>query len=449
MKKAKRSNPRIFSHPDFFEGKDTDAVVPLEQLSRNELARIPFEAFSEEELAIIEEDDPDLYEHLISGAEERRDAIIEKVSEWAREVAEREADYRTSEDASEWAVDSFQYWLAYNARLDHIIDYVNEELGEDLSDLDSDALEGILREPDLYEIKSEADANEYRQYSTLWQTFEHEASTEFDLIVNSIGADLFDLVKEFYPYLRDHESRKLLENAIENRGVYLDISPIIDEIETGSHKGYRTIDVTISIDVMHWAELNVAELQERLAEIFKKEKRIKRDEAEQDIVYKFEDGDYVADLRSDQLRTEGRMQRHCVGRPGMGYARKVDEGRIKIFSLRAPNAKAILTLEIALDSHGRPEDIRQVLGFTNRLPGFESGRSHEKVTKPDEVRKVAEFIREYLHLDPYTSKDLRPALEVVEGGLEARRANPRGLAVPARLQRLADARHARAVARME
>ena len=142
------------------------------------------------------------------------------------------------------------------------------------------------------------------------------------------------------------------------------------------------------------------------------------------------------------------MQRHCVGRPGMGYARSVQDGEIKIFSLRTPNAKAILTIEVTLDRQGRPTKIPQVLGFTNRLPGFEAGRGHSEVTKPEEVRKVAEFIRDYLRLDPYEAKDLRPALEVVEGSRGGARANPGGLPVPPRLQRLADARHERAVARM-
>jgi hypothetical protein len=441
-----RRNPRLFKHPDMFSREETPAFAPLESLSREEIARIPFENFSAKELDAIAEDDYDLYEEIMrsSGAEERRDEIIEKIEEWAKGLAESEKEYRTSE--SEWAIDYFQEWLQDAPDIDELTAFASEQLGDDLSDLPEDQLEEILKDPYIYEVRSEADANEYRTYSDLWQVFEREAETQIE--GNGYGEELFDLLRDLKPYLSMEDTKRLVERAFDRAYVYTDISHLFDTALGKTKTRYLSAYITVVLDVMHFAELNVEELQERLAELSKSEKRIKRDDSEQNIVYQFDDGDYVADLRSEQLRTEGRMQRHCVGRPGMGYARSVQDGEIKIFSLRTPNAKAILTIEVTLDRQGRPTKIPQVLGFTNRLPGFEAGRGHSEVTKPEEVRKVAEFIRDYLRLDPYEAKDLRPALEVVEGSRGGARANPGGLPVPPRLQRLADARHERAVARM-
>jgi hypothetical protein len=387
-----RRNPRLFQHPDLFSWNQTSAFAPLESLSREEIARIPFENFSEEELEAIAEDDYDLYEEIMrsSGAEARRDEIIERIKEWVKGLAESEKEYRVG-DAAEWAVDYFQEWLS-NADFDELLDFANAELGDDLSELPEDQLEEILRDPYIYEVVSRANADEYRAYSDLWQTFENEIETQIDS--EGYGNDLFDLLRDLKPYLSMEDTKQLVESAFENADAYTDISHLFDIALGKSKSRYPTAYLTVVVDIMHFAELNVEELQERLAELSKSEKRIKRDSSEQNIVYQFNDGDYVADLRSEQLRTEGRMQRHCVGRPGMGYARKVQDGEIKIFSLRTPNAKAILTLEVTLDRQGRPTRIPQVLGFTNRLPGFGSGRGPRIPTpRPLRIQRFASCAR--------------------------------------------------------
>ena len=103
------------------------------------------------------------------------------------------------------------------------------------------------------------------------------------------------------------------------------------------------------------------------------------------------------------------MLRHCVGRPGFGYGAKISRRAVDIYSLRKPNSKAILTIEVGLDSKQRPASVLQVKGFNNRLPGFKYGNESD-VVYMDELFEVKKFIEEYLGLDPFSVPDLAPGL---------------------------------------
>jgi hypothetical protein len=81
------------------------------------------------------------------------------------------------------------------------------------------------------------------------------------------------------------DTKRLVERAFDRAYVYTDISHLFDTALGKTKTRYLSAYITVVLDVMHFAELNVEELQERLAELSKSEKRIKRDDSEQNIVY--------------------------------------------------------------------------------------------------------------------------------------------------------------------
>jgi len=425
-----RRNPRVRKHPDFFSAEDTDMRVPLSQMTRREIAKLPFDAFSKEELEELEDSDYELYSQIVSKSEEAREEAITNLVSYLKDGMKWQVEYEAEGEGVEAYVDAFQRWLEYEADFGELVDHVEEQIGDQLDGYSEEALEPILRDPYIWEVKGAADQDPYyRPPDAVWNAFNDEIEDQLD--GRKWNRDLDDLVRALEPFLVLPDTIKELDDALQREDLYTDAKSLLED---------GSVYITYPANIVYTAELNVDELNDRLAELAKGEKRLKRDTSEQKVVYTFSDGDYVADLRSDQLHTEGRMQRHCVGRPGMGYGRRINDGEIKIYSLRTPNAKAQLTFEVSLDPSGRPTGVPQVKGFSNRLPGFTEAR-HGSVEKIAEVQKAAEFIREHLGLDPYDARDLRPALEVVEGARRLR-ANP-GLPVPRNLQRLAERRYER------
>lgn len=365
---------------------------------------------------------PDLF------SDEDREEAINDIVRFLKEHIESQIEYETIGDGLENGVDIFQTWLEGTADFAELVEHVERQVGDSFDGYSEEELEPILRDPYIWEVQGEAEQNPYyRPDYCIWSAFYEKIEYQLD----GREWELDRVLSGLEPFLNLPDTLKELRDALEREDLYTNVKSLVEG---------KTVFINYPANILYTATLNDVELNRRLEEIAKGEKRLKRDTSEQTIVYKFSDGDYVADLRSDQLHTEGRMQRHCVGRPGMGYGRRINDGEIKIYSLRTPNVKAQLTFEVKLSSNGEPYEVRQVKGFSNRLPGFESG-SHSSVEKISEVQKAAEFIREHLGLDPYDAPDLRPALEVVEGARRLR-ANP-GLPVPRDLQRLAERRYQR------
>lgn len=108
-------------------------------------------------------------------------------------------------------------------------------------------------------------------------------------------------------------------------------------------------------------------------------------------------------LHAADLRLEGALQRNCVGDSGMGYVKALKDGEIEVLSLRSRANKPRFTLEIdpqvyaenirevmaatddnVTDEELRAENVKQIKGKANRLPGFADTRAVE-VKFPDEV----------------------------------------------------------------
>lgn len=144
--------------------------------------------------------------------------------------------------------------------------------------------------------------------------------------------------------------------------------------------------------------------------------------------YLAEEGPFkLIKLRPQDLATEGRRMRHCVG-DSPSYARGVADGSKEIWSLRDRNNKPHFTLEIdtgihrykpdpseieneSSDSHRwfkqRAEFVRQLKGKANRTPGHDE-RSSSNVTKPEEVI-LWKWLLKKLHIKPDQVADFSAA----------------------------------------
>jgi hypothetical protein len=106
-------------------------------------------------------------------------------------------------------------------------------------------------------------------------------------------------------------------------------------------------------------------------------------------------------VTDDEVKTEGRLLSHCVGRRDMGYLSKLQSGEIELLSIRDPKGEPLFTVE------KKGNVISQVKGSKNRLPGFGHGAS--KVTKPKEIEIVATWLKSK-GIEPSTVSDLKPGL---------------------------------------
>ena len=177
--------------------------------------------------------------------------------------------------------------------------------------------------------------------------------------------------------------------------------------------------------------------------------------------YLAEEGPFkLIKLRPQDLATEGRRMRHCVG-DSPTYARGVADGSKEIWSLRDRNNKPHFTMEIdtgihrfkpdpadvddeSSDSHRwakqRAQFVKQLKGKANRTPGVSEARS-AGITKPDEVI-LWKWLLKKLHIKPDQVADFSaarlPMPERQTEQLQASFAGPSTQRLSARLDALAD-----------
>lgn len=132
-------------------------------------------------------------------------------------------------------------------------------------------------------------------------------------------------------------------------------------------------------------------------------------------------------LHPADLRMEGTLMGHCVGKAGMGYVRAVKDGEIEIWSLRSRDNKPRFTLEIdksKWDSADGPRvsgadivrarSILQLKGKANRTPGYADVRKTGGVKFPDEVI-IWTHVLNALGVDPTEVDDFdAPAGQVLD-----------------------------------
>lgn len=98
---------------------------------------------------------------------------------------------------------------------------------------------------------------------------------------------------------------------------------------------------------------------------------------ESQIVYRFGNGSYVAQLNPRNLHDEANRLGHCVGRSE--YVEAVLNDTMRIFSVRTQTGKSRFTIEFNVED----QTIDQVKGKGNRLPGFslELERAYNEIAR--------------------------------------------------------------------
>ena len=105
-------------------------------------------------------------------------------------------------------------------------------------------------------------------------------------------------------------------------------------------------------------------------------------------------GMYVAKLTPKDLREESREMGHCIGNRQHGHPQLLEAGKTEVYSIRTEAGKTKFTIEKSL----KGGVVSEIKGKANRLPGYEP--NSDKMTKPDEVRLVVEFLISHLNLTP-------------------------------------------------
>lgn len=386
-----RKNPYTFKYPDLFTS-ESRAWEDWRTLSDRQILKFNIDSFEADELEEIQTERPDLYKQLEEADEEAQRKRLEPFVTEINQRAQSQLEYELSEDFAEWYFDAFADWL--EGQPEEAIRAVEAAIEDSLEGYE---VEEVVFNPDFWEFNSGTEPPYYRDETSV---FRQQVSDEIQVYG---GDDLLDNLQTLSNRDLEQLKRELEQNDIY---VYDRIWPNIKD------RDYLEEDfAALNQEVWYWMTPKTDEMIEEMGAVFKGQKRIRRDESEQDVVYKFDNGNYVADLRPDQLPNEGRMQRHCVGRPAYGYSRAVRTGTNKIFSLRNANTKAILTLQVIIDED-RPIKVAQVKGLYNRLPGFKN-KDVKEITEISEVEQVVEFIENYLQLDPYSVADLQPALAAI------------------------------------
>lgn len=90
--------------------------------------------------------------------------------------------------------------------------------------------------------------------------------------------------------------------------------------------------------------------------------------ATHDVVKKWPDGYTMVRLSPADCKVEGALMQHCVGKDATGYAKRVQSENIELFSLRDPQNKPHVTIEVdARGAVGRGT-VEQVQGKQNKPP---------------------------------------------------------------------------------
>lgn len=203
-----------------------------------------------------------------------------------------------------------------------------------------------------------------------------------------------------------------------------------------------TIQTKLGVGLDMQARFDKTALESKLRELIDERER-ERGSAPDEVVYRYAGtndtvagasarGFYVASLRPEQLKAEGAALGICVGRGG--YARRLRDGDIQIFSIRTESGESKFCIERDVET-GR---IVQIKGTANRLPGFEPYEARRALdaalfeagihgtdaapvlTKPDDVRLVVEFLQAWGYSDEAiaTMNDIGPGVRtMLENGI--------------------------------
>lgn len=415
----KRRNPKVDTQPDLFGG-ESPVIVPLDELSENEIKALPREAFSQKEFNELDEDLQEwIHEHDGMSAARIKDMIDAFVSrhEWAISLDEAAQQHEGTFDMLISEVEVKQVRRYYKDEFENFLEHFQAEGFS--QDQIKDALEEAVHDSNNYTFSYNTD-----EYGGAFLRSNEFAS--FYMEVN----DLHDLTEDM------HSDE--IEAALEEINRKTDLTLDLGDIEKALEKKYEAFDIQEYSAHYADADLDWDKLEEAVKETLSGEEPAGPATSEEvpvskRIVHKFKDGSYVLDLLPSELPTEGKAMGMCIGRPEMGYIRAVRQGDTKILSLRTQAGRPKFTIEASI-KQGTPLEptpaiyrisrINQIKGKANRLPGWDLGKEGRGDLKRDEVEKIKELLN-VLDIPPESVSDLRPALQMLETGITPK-TNPSG-----------------------
>jgi hypothetical protein len=414
MPKVRAHHPKknpipVGAHPSLFERGETPMVVAdWRALTKAELYRAAEAGqLSEDDInEIADEVSVELADELGSLAEEAQEARIDKFVEFFRKIGNGEvAEYNDS--PKEEVVDFFAGELSSNVSefAEEAREFLEEDGEEELSNAVSDEmLEEALDDLDLYDFEVNDDPDR-RSDRAVWSYKIGTIESQFDGLGYLTDEGIDEAIKGLSTADLTKAANKLGNDPpyVRFPGLHWDYAkyngyePLTRKYFEGSF--YITVGeledarVEASIDM----DKLVAKLRELVAE-GRGEGTVARAPREDEVAHVYEGTDdsiagrfardmYVIRLRPDQLKAESAALKHCVGRSDMPYAQRARSGEIALYSIRDEENRPRFTIEERLRG---VRGILQVKGKVNRLPGFEGGGS--KLTRPDEVRYVVEFL---------------------------------------------------------
>lgn len=385
-----RKNPRYGSHPDLFT-VESPYFKGVEEFTEEELVHIPINDFGDNEFNALDEDIQEQIVENDADSKERRDALFDLF--W---MPANDRDYLENNE-SEIYVELFHQELA-GGRVGVPKD-VMEQFRERYPDRNENDIEEAILDTNLWKDSVQSD-----NYGAHWYYEMGSISGTVDV------SDYRHIVSEMA--VPDIELELVRKRLWKEKNLDIPVDAFYDR---------RSIDYEIDVSGYYVVfELDEDALWQALADSYEPED-IDEDVTmppEERVVYRFKDGFYVLDLLPSELAEEGEIQGICVGDPGMGYRARVKQGTTKIFSLRRPSGKPLFTIEASVKPDDEPviEEINQIKGKANRLPGWDSKKTGIGEPKFDEVQKVVEFV-ESIGIDPLEIHDLKPAMLALEGKL--------------------------------
>jgi hypothetical protein len=344
MKTRKRKNP-IHKQRDLFggetsvsrEGKISAGSVPLD--------------LSEDEFADLKETDEDLWQRIWDNNEPAR----EKFKQYFKGQEEWEAEYYKDGDGAGHcfetlhtdlgAMDTNTIWRENDEDLDELQRVLVEETGL-ADDFIHDQMMEHVNDTEAYDERTAEGDEYYAPHGSTVALHVGETERQIDALKYEVG------LAEIVERLSDAELSSVvvesdLDNLFVGRGLRnQDHWAAVQRIRRGDPDAAlgamarETLEkdgvtITVSVDVWVYLTLDADKLRAIILEAIepylegtKKLPKTVRGPETDNVVYRFPDGFYVADLPAPALKAEGRELGTCVG--SHGYPERVRAGSTKI-----------------------------------------------------------------------------------------------------------------------
>jgi hypothetical protein len=416
-------------------------LVELDDLSWEEILKLPRNAFEPDEFDSLTDDEKETVRERDPDSQARMEKLIKLFVgpyTWVRDDANEDYILETV------GTDGFENFLLEQA--DHLIERARDTgasadavIDEIIDDFENDG----YSEDDATEAVEKALGDEVvydRSLSDEYSVaFYKDGRTEEQIEVES--GELRDALEGMYP---DEVEAAAKEIDHQTDGTFRSWGPGRRRTLTASDikDASKRYGFSATVNVYYYVDWDPDwdRVRARATEILEEEYEPEEPESdaarearearearslEERKVMKFPDGFFWLELRPDELRAEGARTEgglhHCIGKTdaegGYGYPEALKAGKGRAFSLRTPSDRRKITLWAdvqpnTFDEAGNPlvRGITQVKGKLNRLVGWDLGGAGEKNFKEDEVKKTIVFIKDYLGYPPLMVNDLRPAL---------------------------------------